>query len=211
MHKRFWCRQGHRWEVSLGNPIERPDRAVLGADGVRVLMGGEDRTARLWDASTGQQLRVWPGHESGVGDVASAAAGKRVRTRTARRRGSTAGRGVTDGPDSGSGGWCPVRGGWCPVRSRRTSARGVGAKRRRRLKTCGYGPDNLFRIMCETHPGNTGVDTLGASPWHPRQNGYASRRRGAELPAQEGRSFPIGISGRGLGKQQIMLKPHEES
>jgi len=69
-----------------------PDQAVLRltghADGVRsvawspdgrtLLTGSRDRTAALWDAATGERIRVLEGHDGGVTSVAFSPDGKRV-------------------------------------------------------------------------------------------------------------------------------------
>ncbi len=57
------------WDVATGRPdsADRPghERAVhavaYSADGRTLVSGSEDGTARLWEARTGRQLRVWPG------------------------------------------------------------------------------------------------------------------------------------------------------
>ena len=43
---------------------------VLTADGSRVVSGGRDRTARVWNAATGEQLAEHAGHEGAVNSVA---------------------------------------------------------------------------------------------------------------------------------------------
>ena len=47
-------------------------------NGVRVLSGSDDKTVKLWDASTGQHLRTFEGHTDGVSSVVVAPDGTRV-------------------------------------------------------------------------------------------------------------------------------------
>ena len=49
-------------------------------DGETVLTGGQDGTARLWDASTGVEIRRFVGHRSGVNSVAFSPDGRLVLT-----------------------------------------------------------------------------------------------------------------------------------
>jgi len=53
---------------------------ALSADGKYVLTGSFDKTARLWDAATGQEVRIFTGHINGVLSVAFSADGKYVLT-----------------------------------------------------------------------------------------------------------------------------------
>src|ERR1700704_3774340 len=46
----------------------------------RVLTGSKDKTARLWDAATGKELRAFTGHEGSVSSVAFSPEGARVLT-----------------------------------------------------------------------------------------------------------------------------------
>ena len=52
-------------------------------DGARVLTGSFDKTARLWDAATGKEIRAFKGHESWVLSVAFSPDGARVLTGSA--------------------------------------------------------------------------------------------------------------------------------
>jgi WD40 repeat protein len=54
--------------------------AVVSPDGRMVLTGGNDRTARLWDARTGRELRQFRGHTSNVNSVAFSSDGRMVLT-----------------------------------------------------------------------------------------------------------------------------------
>jgi WD40 repeat protein len=93
---------GHRpWEWHYLNRAVHPEVAVLqghtvgsvrcvafSPDGHRAATGGNDGTARLWDAASGRELAVLRGHASGVAAVAFSPDGRRLATasvdRTAR-------------------------------------------------------------------------------------------------------------------------------
>ena len=49
-------------------------------DGKQVLTGSEDKTARLWDAQSGKELRTFTGHTDWVMSVAFSPDGKQVLT-----------------------------------------------------------------------------------------------------------------------------------
>ena len=62
--------------------------AAFSSDGARVVTASKDTTARLWGATTGEQVAVLPGHEAPVLGAAFSPDGARVVTasldRTAR-------------------------------------------------------------------------------------------------------------------------------
>ena len=49
-------------------------------DGARVLTGSRDRTARLWEAATGVEIRAFKGHVDWVWSIAFSPDGTRVLT-----------------------------------------------------------------------------------------------------------------------------------
>jgi hypothetical protein len=52
-----WLRQGHSSAVTS---------VAFSPDGRRLLSGGDDRTLRLWDAESGQEIRAFAGHQDSV-------------------------------------------------------------------------------------------------------------------------------------------------
>jgi len=56
-HRKLGRFQGHTSDVNS---------VAFSPDGRQVLPGSVDKTARLWDATTGQELRQFPGHTDWV-------------------------------------------------------------------------------------------------------------------------------------------------
>jgi WD40 repeat protein/serine/threonine protein kinase len=56
--------------------------AAVSPDGRHVVTASDDKTARVWDAATGEELRVLRGHQGPVREAVFDAAGKRVATRS---------------------------------------------------------------------------------------------------------------------------------
>ena len=68
------------WWRCTGVLREDTDHATsvaISPDGRSALSGSADRTLRLWDVATGSCLRVFEGHEEGVGCVAVSSDGRR--------------------------------------------------------------------------------------------------------------------------------------
>jgi WD40 repeat protein len=59
---------------------ERVQGAALSPDGRYALTGSMDKTARLWDAQTGQEIRRFVGHTAGIYGVAYSPDGKTAAT-----------------------------------------------------------------------------------------------------------------------------------
>jgi WD40 repeat protein len=73
-----WSRSGERLASVTG--AGRLSSVTFSADGKRVATGGADGTARIWDATTGEQLLVLKGHTGPVNDVAFSPDGTRLAT-----------------------------------------------------------------------------------------------------------------------------------
>jgi WD40 repeat protein len=59
---------------------ERVNSAAFSPDGWRIVAASEDKTARIWDASSGQEIRVLRGHEGEVTSAAFSPDGRRIVT-----------------------------------------------------------------------------------------------------------------------------------
>jgi WD40 repeat protein len=73
------------WDIASGQllrtfPADFTNSVALSADGVHLITGGLDKTAKLWDVNSGQLLRVFEGHSGIVGAVAISLDGSRVLT-----------------------------------------------------------------------------------------------------------------------------------
>ncbi len=60
--------------------LSRVNAAAFSPDGTQVLTGSGDKTAKLWDAFTGAEIRTFTGHSSEVNSVAFSPDGTRVLT-----------------------------------------------------------------------------------------------------------------------------------
>lgn len=58
--------------------LSKIDCMAMSADGARVATGSKDHSVKLWDAATGECLRVLKGHESPVTDIAISNDGKKI-------------------------------------------------------------------------------------------------------------------------------------
>jgi len=54
--------------------------ASYSADGQRIVTASDDKTAKVWNADTGQELLTLKGHDSSVNSVAYSPDGKRIAT-----------------------------------------------------------------------------------------------------------------------------------
>jgi serine/threonine-protein kinase len=62
----------------VGLPVESFARAVLSADGSRLLSGGKDGSVRLWDTQSGDELVCCQGHRNRITSVAFSPDGRRA-------------------------------------------------------------------------------------------------------------------------------------
>ncbi len=67
----------HKWTSFRGHD-GHVNSVALSADGRRALSGSDDKTVRLWDTETGQELKLFEGHTDGVSAVALSGDGRRA-------------------------------------------------------------------------------------------------------------------------------------
>ncbi len=72
--------QASRVRLTLRGHAGRVQSIVFGPDGSRVVTGSADRTARVWDASTGAQLLTLSGHTDEITTAAFSPDGTRIAT-----------------------------------------------------------------------------------------------------------------------------------
>ncbi len=92
------------WDVETGASTRLVGHGAVvtalafSANGKLVATGGQDQTARVWDADQGAALTVLRGHVGGVVAVAFSRDGRTLRDRKRRRHGATMGRERSDHP-----------------------------------------------------------------------------------------------------------------
>ena len=64
--------------VEVTHDVEKPNGVALSPDEKRLLSGSRDKTLRLWDVDSGQEIRRFNGHSAWVRGVAFAPDGKRI-------------------------------------------------------------------------------------------------------------------------------------
>jgi WD40 repeat protein len=77
-----WLRDTGRLVATLGQPGQVLS-AAFSPDGRSIVTAGDDATARVWDAATGQQIAVLRGHLSLVDDAAFSPNGRQIVTSSA--------------------------------------------------------------------------------------------------------------------------------
>ncbi len=183
--------EGHRWDNREPTPSNFASRSgykkegsvrsvASSPDGERVLTGSGDKTARLWNVETGEEVQRFVGHGEGVSSVAFSPDGERVLTGcldgTARLWNAETGEEVQRFPGGALGGaeWSVAFSPGGPERPFRPRQR---ASRLRRCQAISWGPP----------PGRA-----------------LSRRRGASRGRRQallGRSEPAQARARGLGRR----------
>lgn len=71
---------GHTCVASQSGPGCAVNSAVFSPDGTRIVTGGDDHTARVWDAASGHPIATLAGHEDAVLDAEFSPDGKRIVT-----------------------------------------------------------------------------------------------------------------------------------
>jgi len=69
-----------RWRLLLSGHQDQVSSATFSPDGTRIVTASWDKTARIWDAATGQQLAVLRGHEGYLSSAAFSPDGTRIVT-----------------------------------------------------------------------------------------------------------------------------------
>jgi WD40 repeat protein len=68
------------WSLSIGGHQLSVSSAAFSPDGTRIVSASMDKTARIWDATTGKQLQVLTGHQAGLWTVVFSPDGTKVLT-----------------------------------------------------------------------------------------------------------------------------------
>ncbi len=68
------------WYLNMGGHTLSVSSAAFSPDGMRIVSGSMDKTARIWDAATGKQLLVLNGHQAGIWTAVFSPDGTRVLT-----------------------------------------------------------------------------------------------------------------------------------
>src|SRR5262249_24084332 len=66
----YWKRQFQRGHVTHKGHTDAVHSVAFSADGKRIASGSSDKTVKVWDAQTGQQVLTLKGHTDGVHSVA---------------------------------------------------------------------------------------------------------------------------------------------
>jgi WD40 repeat protein/tRNA A-37 threonylcarbamoyl transferase component Bud32 len=77
---RYVHRLCHSDVLTLGTRLCSVSSAAFSPDGTRVVTGGADETARVWDARTGAEMLAFKGHKTSVGPASFSPDGSRVVT-----------------------------------------------------------------------------------------------------------------------------------
>jgi len=74
----YWQRQTHLALKTLQGHLERVVSVAFSPDGQRIVTGGADQTAKVWEAASGRELLTLKGHRSLVNSVAFSRDGQRI-------------------------------------------------------------------------------------------------------------------------------------
>ena len=81
----YWSRQSHN-ATTLKGHTGYVRSVAFSPDGRRIASGSFDRTAKVWDAETGQEILSLKGHRDGVAGLAFSPDGKRIASAAALTR-----------------------------------------------------------------------------------------------------------------------------
>ena len=172
-------------------------------DGRHLASGGDDRVIRLWDATTGQEIRQLRGHSQRVDAVAFSPDGRRLASTSQRREGAVVGPGGRAANPGIRRGQRPRSG----VQPRRPVA---GGQRRRPREGLGpgdrlAGPDPRRRCGRDLQPGVRGRWSAGHGRigWDHRALGHGRGGRSPfvrRVPPTGGASGPCVCTWRSTGR-----------
>src|SRR5262245_7446317 len=76
----YWQRQTHLELTTLRGHLNAVNGVAFSPDGQRIVTGGEDNTAKVWEAASGKELLTLRGHSNFISSVAFSPDGQRIVT-----------------------------------------------------------------------------------------------------------------------------------
>jgi len=76
----YWQRQTHLELKTLRGHLSKIFSVAISPDGKRIVMGSDDQTAKVWDATAGKDLVTLKGHTNPISSVAFSVDGQRILT-----------------------------------------------------------------------------------------------------------------------------------